>query len=89
VERQVAERISFQRVLRFPERPQDYSTMWRFRERLAETGRDRLVWMELKRQLDEKGPTVKKGVVHDASFIIADPGTHPLIRPVGRRRVPG
>ena len=47
--------------------------MWRLRERLAETGRDKLIWEELSRQLDEKGLKVKKGVVQDASFITADP----------------
>ena len=28
----------------FPETLPDYSTVWQFRERLAESGRDRLVW---------------------------------------------
>ena len=42
LERQVADRLSFQRFLGYPERAPDYSTVWRFRERLAETGRDRL-----------------------------------------------
>ncbi len=44
------------------------------RERLAETGKDKLVWAELNRQLDAKGFKVKKGVVQDATFITADPG---------------
>jgi len=74
LERQVDDRLSFQRFLGFPEKAPDYSTVWQFRERLAETGRDRLVWGELQRQLDEKGLTVKKGVVQDASFITSDPG---------------
>jgi IS5 family transposase len=74
LERQVADRISFQRFLGFPETLPDYSTVWQFRERLAESGRDRLVWEELQRQLDTKGLRVKKGVVQDATFITADPG---------------
>jgi len=74
LERQVADRLSFQRFLGFPESPPDYSTVWQFRERLAETGRDREVWEELQRQLDEKGLRVKKGVAQDATFITADPG---------------
>ena len=49
--------------LGFPEKTPDYSTVWRFRERLAETGRDKLVWEELQRQLDLKVLTVRKGVV--------------------------
>jgi len=74
LERQVADRISFQRFLGFPETLPDYSTVWQFRERLAESGRDRLVWEELQRQLDARGLRVKKGVVQDATFITADPG---------------
>jgi len=74
LERQVADRISFQRFLGFPETLPDYSTVWQFRERLAETGRDRMVWEELQRQLDARGLRVKKGVVQDATFITADPG---------------
>jgi len=74
LERQVDDRLSFQRFLGFPEKAPDYSTVWQFRERLAETGRDRLVWKELQRQLDMKGLKVKKGVVQDATFITADPG---------------
>jgi len=83
LERQVDDRISFQRFLGFPEKAPDYSTVWRFRERLAETGRDRLVWAELQRQLDEKRLTVKKGVVQDASFITSDPGHAPADKPRG------
>ena len=33
----------------------DSTTIWLFRERLAETGRDLEVWGELQRQLDAKG----------------------------------
>ena len=47
LERQVDDRLSFQRFLGFPEKAPDYSTVWQFRERLAESGRDRLVWEEL------------------------------------------
>jgi len=74
LERQVDDRLSFQRFLGFPEKAPDYSTVWQFRERLAESGRDRLVWQELQRQLDERGLKVRKGVVQDATFITADPG---------------
>jgi len=83
LERQVADRISFQRFLGFPETLPDYSTVWQFRERLAESGRDRLVWEELQRQLDAKGLKVKKGVVQDATFITADPGHAPADKPRG------
>jgi len=74
LERQTGNRIDFMHFLGYPEKAPDYSTVWRFRERLAETGRDRLVWEELQRQLDEKGLKIRKGVVQDASFITSDPG---------------
>ena len=38
LERQATDRISFQRFLGFPEVLPDYSTVWQFRERLAESG---------------------------------------------------
>jgi len=74
LERQAGNRIDFMHFLGFPEKAPDYSTVWRFRERLAETGRDKLIWEELQRQLDAKGLTVRKGVVQDASFFTSDPG---------------
>jgi IS5 family transposase len=74
LERQAADRISFRRFLGYPDVIPDATTVWLLRERLAESGRDKAVWAELQRQLDEKGLTVKKGVAQDASFITADPG---------------
>ena len=83
IERQTLDRISFQHFLGFPGDAPDYSTVWSFRERLAETGTDRLVWAELQRQMDEKGLKVKKGVVQDATFITSDPGHAPADKPRG------
>jgi len=83
LERQVDDRLSFQRFLGFPEKAPDYSTVWQFRERLAETGRDRLLWAELQRQLDEKGLKLRKGVVQDATFITSDPGHAAADKPRG------
>lgn len=77
LERQVDDRLSFQHFLGYPEKAPDYSTVWQLRERLAESRRDRLIWAELQRQLDEKGLKVKKGVVQDATFITSDPGHAP------------
>jgi len=74
LERQAADRISFQRFLGWPSQPPDYSTVWQFRERLAATMTDAVLWGELQRQLDEAGLRVRKGVAQDASFIEADPG---------------
>jgi IS5 family transposase len=74
LEKQAADRLSFMKFLDFPKDIPDFTTVWRFRERLAETGRDQAIWAELQRQLDALGLKVRKGVVQDASFITADPG---------------
>jgi len=57
--------------------------VWQFRERLAQPGKDKEVWEELQRQLDEKGLKVKKGVIQDASFITSDPGHAKADKPRG------
>jgi IS5 family transposase len=74
LEKQALNRLDFQHFLGYPEQPPDYSTVWQFRERLAATRTDELVWAELQRQLDAKGLKVRKGVAQDASIIEADPG---------------
>jgi IS5 family transposase len=73
-ERQAVDRLSWRRFLGYPDKVPDSTTIWLFRERIADTGKDRLVWAELQRQLNEKGLKVRKGVAQDASFIEADPG---------------
>jgi len=74
LERQVNDRISFRKFLGFPDKIPDRSTIWLFRERLAKTGKDELIWEELQRQLDGKGLKIRKGMIQDATFIHADPG---------------
>jgi len=74
LEREAIDRLSFRRFLGYPEEVPDSTTIWLFRERLAKTGKDKLIWVELQRQLDMKGLRVRKGVAQDASFITADPG---------------
>jgi len=74
LERQVNDRLSFQNFLGFPEKVPDYSTVWYFRERLANSGKDRLIWEEFQRQIESKGLGIKKGVAQDATIITADPG---------------
>jgi IS5 family transposase len=68
LERQVNDRISFQKFLGFPEIIPDRSTVWAFRERLNETGKDQKIWKELQRQIDSKGLKVKEGVIQDSMF---------------------
>lgn len=74
LEFQVNDRLSFRSFLDFPKNIPDYSTVWRFREELAESDTLEKIWDELKRQISEKKIEVKEGSIQDASFIVADPG---------------
>jgi IS5 family transposase len=60
--------------LGFPNPFPDSRTIWLFRERMAKTGKDEVVWGELQKQLDAMGLKVKRGTIQDATFIEADPG---------------
>jgi IS5 family transposase len=79
-ERQIADRISFMKFLGYPDSIPDSRTIWLFRERLALTGKDKLIWEELQRQLDARGLQVKRGAIRDATFIEADPGKSNKLR---------
>jgi transposase, IS5 family len=74
LEFQVNDRFSFQQFLDFPKTVPDYSTVWRFREALQEEDLLDKLWNELQRQIDEKNIKVEKGVIQDATFVVADPG---------------
>jgi transposase, IS5 family len=74
LEFQVNDRFSFQQFLGFPKTIPDYSTVWRFREELQEGNLMDQLWKELQKQIDEKHIKVGKGVIQDATFIVADPG---------------
>lgn len=74
LEFQCNDRISFQNFIGLDQKIPDFSTVWRIRDRLKERSKEKLIWEELQKQLDEKGYTVKKGVIQDASFIEADAG---------------
>lgn len=74
LERELADRISFRMFLGTTEIVPDSTTIWKFRERLAKSGMDKEVWIELQRQLDAMNLKVKKGIMQDASFITSDPG---------------
>jgi IS5 family transposase len=75
VERQMADRISFMAFLGFPDPFPDSRTIWLFKQRIADTEKDKMVWSELQRQLDAMGLQVKRGTIQDATFIEADPGS--------------
>jgi len=74
LERQVLDRISFRRFIGFAEKVPDFSTVWKFKERLIQTGKEKELWDAFQSQLDLKGLQVKKGVIQDASIISAEPG---------------
>jgi len=71
---QIYDRLSFQQFLDFPNYIPDYSTIWRFREELAEGNLFDQIWSELNKQIDDKNIKVEKGHIQDATFIEADPG---------------
>jgi IS5 family transposase len=74
LEREVADRISFRVFLGTTEVIPDFSTVWLFRKRLVESGKDKEIWDELQRQMDAMGYAVIEGTVQDATFITSDPG---------------
>ena len=61
--------------LGFPNPSPDSRTIWLFKERMAETGMDEVIWAELQRQLDAMGLQVKRGTIQDVTFIEADHGS--------------
>lgn len=83
LERQAMDRISFRHFLGYPATIPDRSTIWLFRERLAQTGKDVVIWEEFQRQLEIRGLTIKRGTIQDATFITADPGHAPANTPRG------
>jgi IS5 family transposase len=74
LERELADRISFQVFLGTTEIIPDSTTIWKFKERLADSGNDVEIWNDLQRQLDAMNLKVKMGIIQDASFITSDPG---------------
>jgi len=74
LEFQCYDRLSFRNFLGFPDHIPDFTTIWKIRDRLKESGVDKKIWDELQRQLNVKGYRVKRGVIQDASFIEADQG---------------
>ena len=65
------DRFSFRRFagLSLEDEVPDHSTIWRFRERLAERGLDQALFAEIERQLDRAGFVIKRGTLIDASLV--------------------
>lgn len=83
VEFLATDRLSFRHFLGYPDKIPDRSTIWAFKERLADKGKIHLIWEELQRQLDEKGYSIRRGTIQDATFITSDPGHAPSEKPRG------
>lgn len=88
-EREAYDRLSFRHFLGYPEKIPDNSTIWLFRERLATSGKDEIIWNEIQRQIDQKGLTIRRGMIQDASFITSDPGHAPSDTLEENRHRPG
>jgi len=69
LESQLKTNICFMNFVGFDARIPDYSTVWRFRERLARTGVLAELWTELQRQLKTRGLVIRVEVMQDATFI--------------------
>ena len=76
VEREIRDRISFMNFLGYPGKFPDRNTIWYFRERLSKTGKDRLVFNEIRDQIMANHIRIKKGTMQDASFIESDRGEY-------------
>ena len=65
------DRLSFMRFvgLSLSDATPDHSTIWRFRQKLAEGGLAEQLFAELMRQLDARGVVVKQGTLIDASMV--------------------
>lgn len=73
LERAIADRISFRRFTGFSlhDRTPDHSTLWRFREELAQDGLMDDIFAEITRQLELKNLVLKHGTLIDASLVTA------------------
>lgn len=74
MEFQANDRLSFRNFIGFADEVPDYSTIWKIRDRLKQAELDKEIWNELQRQINNKGYTIQKGVIQDASFIETDVG---------------
>lgn len=70
------DRISFHMFIGLDQKVPDFTTFWRFKERISVNGIERKIHKEFDRQICAKGYTVRKGVIQDASIIESDIGKH-------------
>lgn len=83
LEKQCIDRLSFRNFLGFPDYIPDSTTVWSFRKRIIDNGKEEEIWGELQRQLYSLGLKIKKGMIQDATFIHSDPGHAKADKPRG------
>jgi transposase, IS5 family len=73
LEEALGDRLSFRRFCGVPldQQTPDHSTIWRFRERLAESGLAEAVFGCITAQIEKAGLVLKKGTIIDASLVPA------------------
>jgi transposase, IS5 family len=73
LEQAIADRISFRRFAGFSlhDRTPDHTTLWRFRQELAQDGLMEAIFTEITRQLELKKLILKQGTLIDASLVAA------------------
>ena len=71
LEDQVNDRLSFQKFagINYATTVPDYSTIWRFRERLIKLGLDQKLFELINKFIEDKGLFVKKGTMVDATLL--------------------
>ena len=67
------DRLSFRRFvgISFDEEVPDFTTIWRFRERLSRHGLDKRIFEEVVAMLDKKGLILRKGTLVNATIVEA------------------
>lgn len=85
MEEMLADRLSFQDFcgLGLADPKPDHSTLWRFREALAESGLADALFQEINRQLGGHGFFLRQGTLIDATLVAAQ-ATAPPASPAGR-----
>ncbi|AFV22246.1 transposase [Methanolobus psychrophilus R15] len=84
LERQCIDRISFRKFLGFPGYVPDSATVWSFRKRISDNGKEKEIWDEMQKQLNALGLKIKKGMIQDATFIHSNPGHAKADEPRGK-----
>lgn len=71
LEDQLADRLSFQQFvgLGYDEEIPDFTTFWKFKEKLAKAGLTQKIFEEIVNRIEERGLVLKRGTIIDATLI--------------------